>query len=200
MKTKTQTVSRIWVYSLAIFCLLFNVQSQSYTVDAGHSSFQSKVIRFGVVPVVGRFNDVSGSITYDPENIEATNANLVIKVASYTANSTGGEDAVKSAAFMDAASYPEMTFSLVSLSGSGDNLTAKGTLEIHGTKKEIECPVKIVGPMLDLPTRKQSIGITGNLIIDRTEYGVGKEMKLPNGNVIIGNEVAIDFVILGIAD
>lgn len=174
--------------------------AQTYTVDAGHSSFQSKVIRFSVVPVVGRFTDVSGIITFDANDLAKTKAAITIKTDSYEANNAGGEDAVKSDAFLNVASYPEINFELTSLTGSKDNYTAKGTLELHGVKKEISCPVQIVGPSLDLPTRKQSVGIMGSLTIDRTAYGVGKEMKLPNGLVIIDNNVLIDFVILGIAD
>lgn len=173
---------------------------QTYIVDAGHSSFQSKVIRFGVVPVVGRFMDVSGTITYDSEDLEKTSALITIKADSYDANNAGGEDAVKSDAFLNVAEFPEIRFELTSLMREGDKYKAIGTLELHGVKKSIECPVSIVGPSIDLPTRKQSIGIMGNLIIDRTEFEVGREMKLPNGMVIIDNSVMIDFVILGIAE
>ena len=193
MKTQARGLFILFLF------IAFVSSSQKYEVDAGHSSFQSKVIRFGVVPVVGRFNDVSGTIRYNGDSLEATSASIVIQTASYSANNVGGEQAVKSPAFLDAANYPEIRFDLTSLYGSEENLTAKGTLEIHGTKKEIECQVQIVGPSIDLPTRKQSIGITGALTIDRTEYGVGKEMKLPNGNVIIDNYVVIDFAILGLA-
>ncbi len=174
--------------------------SQSYIVDAGHSSFQSKVIRFGVVPVVGRFTDVSGKLTYDSEDLSKTSAEIIIKTDSYDANNSGGEDAVKSDAFLNVAEFPEIRFELISLTSEGDNYKAKGTLELHGVKKSIECPVSIVGPSMDLPTRKQSVGIMGSLAIDRTAYEVGREMKLPNGMVVIDNTVLIDFVILGIAE
>ncbi len=186
---------------LLIFTILGAIPSfsQTYVVDAGHSSFQSKVIRFGVVPVVGRFKDVSGTITYDENDLSKTSASIAIKVDSYDANSVGGEEAVKSDAFLNASAYPEIRFELNSLVASGANYMAKGMLEIHGVKKEIQCLISIVGPSIDLPTRKQSVGFMGSLTIDRTEFEVGKEMKLPNGIVIIDNAVSIDFVILGIA-
>ncbi|WP_462254250.1 YceI family protein [Ekhidna sp.] len=194
MKTRFKTL-------LLIFTILGTIPSfsQTYVVDAGHSSFQSKVIRFGVVPVVGRFKDVSGTITYDENDLSKTSASITIKVDSYDANSVGGEEAVKSDAFLNASAYPEIRFELNSLAGTDGNYVAKGMLEIHGVKKQIECPISIVGPSIDLPTRKQSVGFMGALTIDRTEFEVGKEMKLPNGMVIIDNAVNIDFVILGIA-
>ncbi len=199
MDTKTQIRIK-WIACLAFSFLFFQAQSQKYIIDPGHTSVQTKVIRFGVVPVVGRFNDVSGIISYDEGNITNTKAGLTIKTASYSANNEAGETAIKSPAFLDASSFPEIQFDLTSLEQTGAVYLAKGTLELHGTKKEIEVPVTITGPAIDLPTRKQSIGITGSLTIDRTAYGVGKQMQLPNGRVIVSNDVQIDFVLLGIVE
>lgn len=175
-------------------------QTLKYAIDPGHTSVQTEVMRFEVVPVIGRFTDVSGVMEFDPEAIEKTTAKLNIKVDSYTANSIGGEEAVTSVAFLDAANYPEIIFELNSLTKTSDGHIANGTLEIHGTIKEIEVPVTIYGPDIDLPTRKQSIGITGGLTIDRTAYGAGKSMQLPNGRVLVSNDVKISFAILGIAE
>lgn len=191
---------RVIVIAAIFFLTCTLLHGQNFVIDAGHSSIQSEVNRFEIVPVIGRFNDVSGKVTFDPENIERTLANILIKVQSYTANNAGGEEAVTGAAFLDVAHYPEIRFVLNSISRQDNGLIAKGTLELHGTRREIECPITIKGPMVDLPTRKQSIGIMGSLTIDRTEFGVGKEMKLPNGREIIGKEVLINFVILALAE
>ena len=199
MNTKTQIRFK-WSLACLVICFAFGTSAQKYLIDLGHTSVQTKVMRFGVVPVVGRFNDVSGTISFNADDATATKAELNIKTASYSANNEAGEAAIKSPAFLDAAGFPEIKFALTSLKKSGDGYMAKGSLELHGTKKEIEVPVNITGPDIDLPTRKQSIGITGSLTIDRTAYGVGKQMQLPNGRVIVSNEVQIDFVILGIAE
>lgn len=174
--------------------------SQNYTVDPGHTAITSKVVRFGVIPVLGRFNDVSGSVTYNPDSAENTSATITIKTGSYVANNADGEDAVKSDAFLNVAAHPEMVFKVSKLSKYGDEMMATGTLTLHGTTKEINVPVSITGPMMDLPTRKQSIGISGSLTINRLDYGVGQEMKLPTGTEIIGNDVVIEFYVLALAD
>jgi len=173
---------------------------QSYTVDPGHTAILSKVVRFGVLPVVGRFNDVSGSVSYDPNSLEHTTASITIKTASYKANNVDGEEAVMSDAFLDVANYPEMVFEVTRFWEEGEYTMASGTLLLHGTTKEVSFPVSITGPMMDLPTRKPSIGITGSLTINRLDYGVGTEMILPNGTEVIGNEVVIEFYVLALAD
>lgn len=191
---------KILIIALAFLTPLSTLFAQKYKVDPGHTAFTTKVIRFGVLPVLGRFNEVSGEVIYDIANPEATKASIIIKVNSYSANNTGGEDAVKSEAFLDAKKFPEIKFILNSLMKVGNQMMAKGTLELHGTAREIECPVMITGPMTDLPTRKQSIGISGNLTVNRVEYGVGAEMKLPNDTEIIGNDVVIEFLILALSE
>ncbi len=185
---------------VAILTPLSTIFAQSYAVDPGHTSVTTKVMRFGVVPVVGRFTEVSGEIEFNKDNLASTKASITIQVSSYSANNIEGESAIKSKAFLDVANYPEIKFTLNGLTKRGSQTIAKGTLELHGTLKNIECPVVINGPLIDLPTRKQSIGIVGSISIDRTEYGAGQEMKLPTGLVIIGNDVQIDFVILALAN
>jgi polyisoprenoid-binding protein YceI len=188
---------------IALLLSLFiaeNSFSQTYTIDPGHTAVLSKVVRFGVVPVVGRFNDVSGSVTIATDDLENTKASIIIKTESYTANNIDGEAAIKSDAFLDVANFGEMRFEVDKVWQEDEGMMASGTLLLHGVEKEVSFPVSITGPMMDLPTRKQSIGITGSLTLNRLDYGVGAEMKFPNGAEIIGSEVAIEFYVLAIAD
>ncbi len=172
--------------------------SQTYTIDPGHTAITSKVVRFGVVPVLGRFNEVSGEITYNPTQKDQTEASIIIKTESYVANNPDGEDAVKSEAFLNVKAFPEMEFKVTGLKEADDGYVTTGTLTLHGVTKEVTFPASITGPMIDLPTRKQSIGITGALTINRLDYSVGSEMKLPSGTEIIGNEVVIEFYVLAL--
>ncbi len=174
--------------------------AQKYIIDPGHSSVQIQVERFGVVDVVGRFKDVSGSINYDAGDNSKTTADAVIKVDSYDANNTGGEDAVKSKAFLDAATYPEISFKSKSVSSNGGANVLIGDLTIHGVTKEVQLPFTIKGPLLDLPTRKQSIAANASLMINRQDYGIAFDRSLPNGIKIVSDDVKITLVILAIAE
>lgn len=190
-----------FLFSLAAL-LLLNVfaSAQKYVIDKGHSSVQIRIQRFGVVDVVGRFKEVAGSITYDANDMTKTTAEATIQVSSYDANNSGGEEAVKSPAFLDAAAYPEITFRSKRTSTQGGQNILIGDLTIHGTTKEVELPFTINGPLMDLPTRKQSIAAETSITINRQEYGVSFDRKLPNGTSLIGDEVKITLVILAIAE
>ncbi len=175
-------------------------EKAAYKIDAGHTAVTIQVKRFGVVNVMGRFGDVDGTVTYDPENINSLAADVTIKVDSYSANNGGGEDAVKSPAFLDAAKYPEIKFKVKSASVKGGRNVVTADLTIHGVTKEVEFPFEVTGPKLDLPTRKQSIGIEGSLTINRQDYGIAFNRQLPTGDAIVGNEVKIDLLVLAIQE
>lgn len=173
--------------------------AQTYIIDAGHSSVQINVERFGVVDVVGRFKTVDGTISYNPEDASATTAKATIMVESYDANNKGGEEAVKSAAFLDAAQFPEITFTSKKTITKDDQNYLVGDLSIHGVTNEIELPYTIKGPLLDLPTQKQSIAFEASITVDRQDYGVTFNRALPNGTLIVANDIDISLTILAIA-
>lgn len=188
---------------LALFYVIYGsytLSAQTYTIDAGHSNVQINVARFGVVDVVGRFKDVIGMITYKKDDLTKTKANVIIKVASYDANNLGGEKSVKSQAFLDALTYPEIIFEGDSAESVNGSIHLYGQLTIHGVTKKVELPFKIRGPLLDIPTKKQSISLNGSIIINRQDYGISFDKKLPNGTPIVGNEVKITLNVLALEE
>lgn len=176
------------------------ISAQNYTIDPGHSSVQIEVQRFGVVDVVGRFKDVAGSINYQPDNPSQTSANAVIKVASYDANNTGGEDAVKSPVFLDVANHPEITFKSQSVKLKEGKMYLIGDLTIRGTTNRIELPCEITGPLMDLPTQKQSIAFKASITVNRQDYGISFNRALPDGTMLVSNDVKISLNVLAIAE
>lgn len=189
---KMMSVLSLLMVSLSMF-------AQQYNIDPGHTAITSKVLRFGVVKVVGRFTSVSGTIKYNATDPSTTTGEIIIKTDSYTANNVEGEKAVKSVGFLDAATYPEMKFTVKKLTKMDKGFSVSGTLTIHGVTKEITFPVVINGPSLDLPTGKQSIGISGMITINRQDYGISMARKLPNGMDVIGNDVEIEINALAVA-
>lgn len=189
-----------WLMALVISVLASQLMAQKYVIDQGHSSVQIQVERFGVVDVVGRFKHVTGSITYVASDASRTTAVALIKVESYDANNPGGEDVVKSPAFLDVASYPEITFESKSVLKEGVENLLIGDLTIHGVTKEVQLPFTIKGPLLDLPTRKQSIAINASITINRQDYGISFDRKIPSGASIVSNDVKITLIILALAE
>ncbi|MEK6151770.1 YceI family protein [Flavobacteriaceae bacterium 3-367] len=188
------------VLFLALAICALNTTAQTYNIDPGHSAVQIQVERFGVIDVSGRFKDVQGSITYDADDLSAMSAQAVIKVESYDANNPGGEEAVKSKAFLDQVSFPEIRFQSIGVNQREGKQYLIGNLTIKGVTKEIALPFTIKGPLPDLPTKKQSIAFEAGITINRLDYGIPFDRKLPNGVSLIGNDVKITLLILALAE
>lgn len=185
---------------LLSFFFTAELSAQNYSIDAGHSAVQIQVERFGVVDVSGRFKDVSGTIQFNSEDITSTKASATIIVDSYDANNKGGEEAVKSPAFLDAAQFPEINFEGTETVVKNGKRFLKGNLTIHGVTNEIALPFEIKGPLMDLPTQKQSIAFNASITINRQDYGIAFDRKLPNGTSLVSNDVKISLLVLAIAE
>lgn len=192
MKTK-------FTIALLVVLLTFEISAQTYKIDSGHSTVQVQVERFGVVDVSGRFKDVEGTLYYNVEDGSQTKAEAIIKVGSYDANNKGGEDAVKGA-FLEVQKFPEITFKASGVTEKEGKQYLVGDLTIHGVTNKIELPYTIKGPLLDLPTQKQSIAFNASITINRQDYGIGFDRKLPNGISLVSNDVKITLIILAIAE
>jgi len=137
---------------------------------------------------------------FDKNNASKTTANALIKVDSYDANNKAGEEAVKSKAFLDAKTYPEINFKSSKVITKNGNSFLVVDLTIHGKTNQIELPFSIKGPLLDLPTRKQSIAFEAFITINRQDYGISFNRSLPNGTMIVGNDVKITLLVLALAE
>lgn len=192
------------ITSTLLLSILFTASSllttaQVFKIDNGHTAVTSKVMRFETVKVLGRFNAVSGTVNYNASDVTKTTASIEILSDSYSANNVEGENAIKSAAFLDTKKYPQITFVVKSLARNAGGFDLTADLTLHGVTKEVSFPVLITGPSLDLPTQKQSIGIMGKLVINRQDFGIKMAAKLPSGGMIVGNEVEIEINALAIA-
>ena len=175
------------------------LSAQQFMIDPGHTAVVSKVMRFEVVKVIGRFTDVKGTINYNSSDNSKITAEILIKSGSYSANNSDGEKAIKSAMFLDVENFPEIKFVTKSMAKSGNGFKVVADLTLHGVTKEISFMATLGGPALDLPTGKQSIGISGTFTINRQDFGIRMAGKLPNGGMVVGNDVEIEINALAIA-
>lgn len=76
---------------------------------------------------------------FDKNNASKTTANALIKVDSYDANNKAGEEAVKSKAFLDAKTYPEINFKSSKVITKNGNSFLVGDLTIHGKLTKLNC-------------------------------------------------------------
>jgi polyisoprenoid-binding protein YceI len=111
--------------------------SGTYTIDSVHSSVAFKV-RHLVSRTAGEFNDFSGTITADFENLAGSGVELRIQAASIDTKDEGRDKHLRSADFFDVEKYPEITFSSSKVTKVDDtSFAVVGTLNMHGVSRQI---------------------------------------------------------------
>jgi polyisoprenoid-binding protein YceI len=95
----------------------------------------------------GKFNNFDGTIGYDA-NRKPVSVNFDIDLNSIETDTEKLTGHLKSADFFDVAKYPKATFTSTSIteapagSPAGTTHMLRGTLDMHGVKKEINVPVQ----------------------------------------------------------
>lgn len=149
-------------------------QAAEYTIDPDHSHANFLVDHFGFSTIYGRFNEESGVIVFDPDNIEASSVEVVIQTASVDTNHVERDEHLRSPDFFNSDEFPEMTFTSTKVEKTGDN-TGKiaGDLTFLGVTKEVTFDAVFNGTgSFPWDESTEVVGFSATTIIDRTDFGM----------------------------
>lgn len=149
--------------------------ADDYKIDPVHSSANFAVKHMMVSTVNGRFTDVEGTISYDPQDVTKSTVKAVIKTASVTTDNEQRDNHVKSADFFDVAKYPEIKFESTRIEKRGEQLVAIGNLTIKDVTKQVELPFTVNTAEVG---GQKKLGADATLTINRMDYHVDWD-KMP---------------------
>src|SRR5262245_25594216 len=89
---------------------LARAAAETFAVDTVHSSVIFRLKHLNTSYAYGRFNDFSGSITYDAAKPEASTVQLTIKTTSVDTGNEGRDKHLRSPDFLECEKFPEMSF------------------------------------------------------------------------------------------
>lgn len=183
-------------FFITLFLMFFfNAQNSfaaatSWEFDKAHSNFY-----FGVDHIFstinGRFEEYSGSIHFNPDNLAESKFVFEIKVDSINTHNTKRDKHLLSADFFNESDFPAIRFESKSIrSGGGGLYNLDGTFTIKGKEYDLTLPLTLVG-IKDHPMMKgtQVAGFNGKITIDRLAYGVGNGKFYEYG--VVGKNVDI---------
>ena len=126
----------------------------SWTVDSVHSCAMFRVRHMGAGFFWGRFNDVTGTIAFNPEDAKSLGMDITIDVNSVDSGNESLDKHLKSPDFFDSKEFPKITFKSTSVKQvpttkrSDDPVIAwdvTGTFSMHGVSKELTARVHYWG-------------------------------------------------------
>src|SRR5262249_19326671 len=84
------------------------VRADDYTVDGVHTGVTFKIAHLGLSQIPGRFNDVSGTFTIDPDPGKCSFA-MTIKAESIDTNNPDRDKHLRSPEFFNVKQFPTIT-------------------------------------------------------------------------------------------
>ena len=162
----------------------------TFEIDPAHTTIGFRIRHMGIAFVEGEFDEFDGTITYDPNNVAATQADVTVQTASIDTDVRRRDDHLRSADFFEVETYPTMTFITTGVEPTGQNsFRLIGDLTIKGTTKEVAFDVEAAGP---IPIENgQRVGFHATTTVDRRDFGIDWGSELPGGIPAVGNQVEL---------
>jgi polyisoprenoid-binding protein YceI len=165
-----------------------------YGIDDDHSFALFKVQHMGAGFVHGRFDAVTGDISFDEANPAASKVAITVKTDSISTGVPKMEGHLKSPEILDAVQFPTLSFTSKSWAKAADgSYDVSGDLSIHGVTKPVTVKAVKTGNGTNPWTKKAIIGFETTFDIKRADYGV------TYGPGAIGDVISITFALEAIA-
>jgi polyisoprenoid-binding protein YceI len=191
---KTVARSVIIVSMLCISMLCISVfafaEAEIWEIDKAHSNIYFDV-RHTYATVRGQFDEFSGTLRFDPDNLAVSNVRFEISTKSINTRIPNRDNHLRSEDFFAVKEYPSMTFQSTSVKQKeGNQYTLVGNLTIKGKTHKVAMPFTYFG-VRENPLKKGQMvaGFETRFSIDRLEYLVGQGKYFEMG--VIGRNVDI---------
>jgi polyisoprenoid-binding protein YceI len=148
--------------------------ADNYGIDPMHSGVNFKISHIGLSWIYGRFNSYSGSFTIDPEDAAKSTFGLKINTDSIDTNNKTRDNHLRSPDFFNVKQFPAITFESTGVKAIQDGYEVTGNLTMHGVTKPVTFGL-LGGKKSEFPKGTPRTGYSTELVIKRSEFGVGKE-------------------------
>jgi polyisoprenoid-binding protein YceI len=166
----------------------------TWTIDPAHS-YVGFVVRHAMIAKVrGQFESVHGEIVTTPDLL-GSHVEVTIDAASFHTNNEMRNQHVRSSDFLDAETFPSLTFTSTGIR-PGDDYLIDGDLTIRGVTKPVvvQATTPRFGPNAE---GTMSVGVSATTVIRRSEYGIDANVPLTGGGFLLSDDVEVILEIEG---
>jgi polyisoprenoid-binding protein YceI len=167
-----------------------DVMTNLWDIDTSHSGIHFRVRHMVISKVHGRFGRWSGTLALDPQDLTRSSVDVRIDAASIDTQVADRDDHLRSADFLDAARFPELTFRSKRVEKAGAGYRVTGDLTLHGVTREVTLEAEYAGTGKD-PWGNERAGFSAAASLDRREFGLNWNAAVEAGGVLVGEKVEI---------
>lgn len=142
-----------------------------YKVDPSHTSVLFCIRHNGISDYCGRFNTISGSMTFNGSQPEKSSVSVEIDVNSLDTPSDKLDGELKSS-FFETAKFPKATFTSTGVKVTGKNEgEIAGNLTLHGVTKPVTLKATFGGGKMHAFANTYVVGFSGSTTFKHADFG-----------------------------
>ena len=167
----------------------------AYTLDPDHATLLWKINHLGFSTFIGRFNDFDASLDFDPENIEASQVEVVINTAGLDINNEEFAEELRGDAWFNVEQFPQAVFRTTSFveSVDEDTFVFAGDLTLLGVTAPVDLEINFHGGGRNFLTRSYTLGFSASTSFLRSDYGLDRFTSFGVGDEI-ELEIHVEFM------
>jgi polyisoprenoid-binding protein YceI len=179
----------------------------TWIFEPGHTELAFRARHMMVTSVRGAFKDVHGKLEFDWDScLESTFAGWTDATKLWTGEQIRDEH-LRSADFFDVENHPRIEFEGRLTERLGDiHFKAEADVTIRGTMRTLSFDVTYQGqwntPFWEGDENKgelRRIGFEGRTVVNRHDFGVSWQDRIPGGGVVVSDEIEVILDIEAIA-
>jgi polyisoprenoid-binding protein YceI len=146
--------------------------SDTFKVDPIHSMVLFRVKHFNVGYIHGRFNNVTGSFTWDEANPAASSLEVQVKADTIDTGNAARDQHLKGPDFFSVKEFPTIVFKSTRVRQiDAHHYEVAGEMTLHGTTRPLTVTLEHVGSGKD-PMGNSRTGFETTFTINRSEFGM----------------------------
>ena len=164
--------------AVALIAASFSAVAAEYEIDkkGAHAFINFKIKHLGYSWLTGRFDDFSGTFTWDEKKPEASQVSVDIVMSSFNSNHQKRDDHIRSADFLGVEKYQMAKFVSTKIVDKGDNkIEVTGDLTLHGVTKSISFPAEKIGEGKD-PWGGYRAGFSGSTSLQLKDFNISEKV------------------------
>jgi len=146
----------------------------TYQLDPGHTMVLFSWNHFGYSNPTADLGLGEGTLVFDEQHPAQSSVQVTLPLDRLDTHVAALDEHLKKPDFLDAASYPTVTFKSTAVQPLGGNkFKVTGNLTVHGVTRPVvlDATLNKVGP--HPMTKAQSIGFDATATLKRSDFGVG---------------------------
>src|SRR6266550_5739376 len=163
----------------------------SWQLDPGHTYIGFTGRHLMVATVRGEFEQFSGTVEFDEEDLTRSQADIRIEAASVTTRNAQRDEHFRSADFFDVERYPYITFkSKRVIMQDAQHGQLVGDLTIRNITRDVVLDAEYSG-VSQTPWNTYSAGFSLRGKVNRKDWGLNWNMVLAGGGLVASDEITL---------